>query len=113
MAAAPSPRWEHAVVTGGAGCTGSDLCTTLSARRTAVYDEAEGFGAAFTTVEAGVHGTATGIVRLFDTYGPRMRGYDGRAVSAFVRQALAVEPIELAGSASAGRFGRYRGQTAG
>ncbi|MBA2947378.1 NAD-dependent epimerase/dehydratase family protein [Streptomyces himalayensis] len=214
MAAAPSPRWEHAVVTGGAGFVGSHLCTALIADGTAVtcvddfctgtpenvaqlagrpefsllradvtepfdiarptdlvlhfaspaspadylrlplhtletgslgtrnalmlarrhgarfvlastseaygdpqqhpqsesywgnvnpvgprsvYDEAKRFGEALTTAEAGVHGTATGIVRLFNTYGPRMRGYDGRAVPTFVRQALAGEPLTVTG----------------
>ncbi|MER5177576.1 NAD-dependent epimerase/dehydratase family protein [Streptomyces sp. NPDC002896] len=214
MAAAPSPRWEHAVVTGGAGFVGSHLCTALIAEGTAVtcvddfctgtpenvahlagrpefsllradvtepfdiarhtdlvlhfaspaspadylrlplhtletgslgtrnalrlarrhgarfvlastsgaygdprqhpqsesywgnvnpvgprsvYDEAKRFGEALTTAEAGVHGTATGIVRLFNTYGPRMRGYDGRAVPTFVRQALAGEPLTVTG----------------
>ncbi|MCF6522667.1 NAD-dependent epimerase/dehydratase family protein [Streptomyces sp. JJ36] len=62
-----------------------------------VYDEAKRFGEALTTAEAGAHGTDTGIVRLFNTYGPRMRGYDGRAVPTFVRQALAGEPLTVTG----------------
>ncbi|MDT0308883.1 NAD-dependent epimerase/dehydratase family protein [Streptomyces sp. DSM 44917] len=62
-----------------------------------VYDEAKRFGEALTTAEAGVHGTDTGIVRLFNTYGPRMRGYDGRAVPTFIRQALAGEPLTVTG----------------
>jgi dTDP-glucose 4,6-dehydratase len=214
MAAAPAPRWEHAVVTGGAGFVGSHLCTTLRAQGTAVtcvddfctgtphnvahlagdpgfhllradvtapfevrrpadlvlhfaspaspadylrlplhtlrtgsegtgnalalarrhgarfvlastseaygdpqqhpqnerywgnvnpvgprsvYDEAKRFAEALTTAEAGAHGTDTGIVRLFNTYGPRMRGHDGRAVPTFVRQALAGEPLTVTG----------------
>ncbi|MGP3999450.1 NAD-dependent epimerase/dehydratase family protein [Streptomyces sp. 8N706] len=62
-----------------------------------VYDEAKRFGEAFTTAEAGVNGTDAGIVRLFNTYGPRMRGYDGRAVPTFIRQALAGEPLTVTG----------------
>ncbi len=42
-----------------------------------VYDEAKRFGEALTTAHADAKGTDTGIVRLFDTYGPRMRGQDG------------------------------------
>ncbi|TVL89566.1 UDP-glucuronic acid decarboxylase family protein [Streptomyces sp. SAJ15] len=62
-----------------------------------VYDEAKRFGEALTTAEAGSHGTDTGIVRLFNTYGPRMRGHDGRAVPTFIRQALAGEPLTVTG----------------
>lgn len=62
-----------------------------------VYDEAKRFAEALTTAEAAAHGTDTGIVRLFNTYGPRMRGHDGRAVPTFVRQALAGEPLTVTG----------------
>ncbi|MFD7661966.1 NAD-dependent epimerase/dehydratase family protein [Streptomyces sp. NPDC059788] len=62
-----------------------------------MYDEAKRFGEAMTTAEAGTHGTDTGIVRLFNTYGPRMRSHDGRAVPTFVRQALAGEPVTVTG----------------
>ncbi|MCS0638451.1 NAD-dependent epimerase/dehydratase family protein [Streptomyces sp. LP05-1] len=62
-----------------------------------VYDEAKRFGEALTTAEAEAHGTDTGIVRLFNTYGPGMRGHDGRAVPTFVRQALAGEPLTVTG----------------
>ncbi|MEU8353218.1 NAD-dependent epimerase/dehydratase family protein [Streptomyces sp. NPDC048845] len=62
-----------------------------------VYDEAKRFAEALTTAEASAHGTDTGIVRLFNTYGPRMRGYDGRAVPTFIRQALAGEPLTVTG----------------
>ncbi|RKN05688.1 NAD-dependent epimerase/dehydratase family protein [Streptomyces radicis] len=62
-----------------------------------VYDEAKRFGEALTAAEAAVHGTDTGIVRLFNTYGPRMRGHDGRAVPTFVRQALDGEPLTVTG----------------
>ncbi|MGW0120317.1 NAD-dependent epimerase/dehydratase family protein [Streptomyces sp. NPDC003327] len=62
-----------------------------------VYDEAKRFGEALTMAEAAEHGTDTCVVRLFNTYGPRMRGYDGRAVPTFVRQALAGEPLTVTG----------------
>ncbi|MFF8831080.1 NAD-dependent epimerase/dehydratase family protein [Streptomyces sp. NPDC015131] len=62
-----------------------------------VYDEAKRFGEALTTAEAETHGTDAGIVRLFNTYGPRMRGHDGRAVPTFVRQALDGEPLTVTG----------------
>ncbi|MFF3907946.1 UDP-glucuronic acid decarboxylase family protein [Streptomyces sp. NPDC001848] len=62
-----------------------------------VYDEAKRFGEALTTAHAEAKGTDTGIVRLFNTYGPRMRGHDGRAVPTFVRQALAGEPLTVTG----------------
>lgn len=62
-----------------------------------VYDEAKRFAEALTTAEGQVHGTDTGIVRLFNTYGPRMRGHDGRAVPTFIRQALAGDPLTVTG----------------
>ncbi|MBQ0987869.1 NAD-dependent epimerase/dehydratase family protein [Streptomyces sp. F63] len=62
-----------------------------------VYDEAKRFGEALTTAEAAARGTDAGIVRLFNTYGPRMRGHDGRAVPTFIRQALAGEPLTVTG----------------
>ncbi|SFC69664.1 UDP-glucuronic acid decarboxylase family protein [Streptomyces aidingensis] len=62
-----------------------------------VYDEAKRFAEALTCAEAEAHGTDTGIVRLFNTYGPRMRGHDGRAVPTFIRQALAGAPLTVTG----------------
>ncbi|MBT2365542.1 NAD-dependent epimerase/dehydratase family protein [Streptomyces sp. ISL-10] len=62
-----------------------------------VYDEAKRFGEALTTAENDAHGIDTAIVRLFNTYGPRMRGYDGRAVPTFVRQALTGRPLTVTG----------------
>jgi dTDP-glucose 4,6-dehydratase len=62
-----------------------------------VYDEAKRFAEALTTAYRRTAGTATGIVRIFNTYGPRMRPYDGRVVSSFVRQALAGEPLTVYG----------------
>ncbi|UNO43816.1 NAD-dependent epimerase/dehydratase family protein [Streptomyces sp. MST-110588] len=62
-----------------------------------VYDEAKRFAEALTTAEFTSHGTDTAIVRLFNTYGPRMRGHDGRAVPTFICQALAGEPLTVTG----------------
>ncbi|MEU1016348.1 NAD-dependent epimerase/dehydratase family protein [Streptomyces sp. NPDC005900] len=62
-----------------------------------VYDEAKRFGEALTTAHADAEGTDTAIVRLFNTYGPRMRGHDGRAVPTFVRQALDGESLTVTG----------------
>ncbi|MET8029504.1 NAD-dependent epimerase/dehydratase family protein [Streptomyces avermitilis] len=62
-----------------------------------VYDEAKRFAEALTTAHADAEGTDTCIVRLFNTYGPRMRGHDGRAVPTFVRQALDGEPLTVTG----------------
>ncbi|MHC6630012.1 NAD-dependent epimerase/dehydratase family protein [Streptomyces globosus] len=62
-----------------------------------VYDEAKRFAEALTTAHGAAHGTDTCIVRLFNTYGPGMRGHDGRAVPTFVRQALDGEPLTVTG----------------
>ncbi|MCP2263069.1 NAD-dependent epimerase/dehydratase family protein [Promicromonospora thailandica] len=62
-----------------------------------VYDESKRFGEALTAGYRRATGTDTGIVRIFNTYGPRMRGHDGRVVPTFVRQALAGEPLTVAG----------------
>ncbi len=63
-----------------------------------VYDEAKRFAEAITTAYRSTHGVDTGIVRIFNTYGPRMRPFDGRAIPTFIRQALAGEPLTVAGS---------------
>ncbi|GAA3019646.1 GDP-mannose 4,6-dehydratase [Streptomyces fulvorobeus] len=65
-----------------------------------VYDESKRFSEALVTAHVGVHGTNAGIVRLFNTYGPRMRAHDGRAVPTFITQALAGEPLTVAGDGS-------------
>jgi dTDP-glucose 4,6-dehydratase len=62
-----------------------------------VYDEAKRFSEALTTAYRQTHAVNTGIVRIFNTFGPRMRPYDGRAIPTFIRQALAGEPITVAG----------------
>lgn len=62
-----------------------------------VYDEGKRYGEALTTAYRSNEGVDTGIVRIFNTYGPRMRPHDGRAIPTFIRQALADEPITVAG----------------
>jgi len=65
-----------------------------------VYDEAKRFAEALTTAYRLTHGVDTAIVRIFNTYGPPMRAYDGRAIPTFIRQALAGEPVTVAGDGS-------------
>jgi dTDP-glucose 4,6-dehydratase len=65
-----------------------------------VYDEAKRFSEALTTAYRTSQGTDTAIVRIFNTYGPRMRPDDGRAIPAFVGQALSGRPLTVAGDGS-------------
>jgi dTDP-glucose 4,6-dehydratase len=65
-----------------------------------VYDEAKRFAEALTMAYHRTHGVNTKIVRIFNTYGPRMRPNDGRAIPAFVPQALRNEPITVFGDGS-------------
>jgi dTDP-glucose 4,6-dehydratase len=65
-----------------------------------VYDEAKRFGEALTMAYRNTHGVDTAIVRIFNTYGPRMRPDDGRAIPTFIRQALEKEPLTVAGDGS-------------
>ena len=65
-----------------------------------VYDEAKRYAEAITTAYRSTHGVDTAIVRIFNTYGPRMRPFDGRAIPTFIRQALAGEPLTVAGDGS-------------
>jgi dTDP-glucose 4,6-dehydratase len=65
-----------------------------------VYDESKRFAEALVTAHRGVHGTDAAIVRIFNTYGPRMRTGDGRAVPTFVAQALDGMPLTVAGDGS-------------
>jgi dTDP-glucose 4,6-dehydratase len=65
-----------------------------------VYDEAKRFADAMTMAYHRHHGVATRIVRIFNTYGPRMRLDDGRALPAFMSQALAGQPITVFGDGS-------------
>jgi dTDP-glucose 4,6-dehydratase len=62
-----------------------------------VYDEAKRFAEAMTTAYHRYHGVNTKIVRIFNTYGPRMRIKDGRAVPAFISQALRHEDVTVFG----------------
>jgi len=65
-----------------------------------VYDEAKRFAEAITMAYHRFHGLDTRIVRIFNTYGPRMRPRDGRVVSNFIVQALNGEPITIYGDGS-------------
>ena len=65
-----------------------------------VYDEAKRFGEAITTAYRTAHGVDTAIVRIFNTYGPRMRREDGRAIPTFIAQALSGQPMTVAGDGS-------------
>lgn len=65
-----------------------------------VYDEAKRFAEAMTMAYRRTHGVDTRIVRIFNTYGPRMRPNDGRAVCTFITQALNGEDLTLFGDGS-------------
>jgi dTDP-glucose 4,6-dehydratase len=65
-----------------------------------VYDEAKRFAEAMTMAYHRYHGVDTKIVRIFNTYGPRMRVNDGRAVPAFMSQALRHEDVTIFGDGS-------------
>jgi dTDP-glucose 4,6-dehydratase len=65
-----------------------------------VYDEAKRFAEAMTVAYHRYHGLDTKIVRIFNTYGPRMRVKDGRAVPEFIGQALRGEPLSVFGDGS-------------
>ncbi len=65
-----------------------------------VYDEAKRYAEALTMAYRRTHEVNTGIVRIFNTYGPRMRPNDGRAIPTFIRQALRGEPLTVAGDGS-------------
>ena len=65
-----------------------------------VYDEAKRFAEAITMAYHRFHGLDTRIVRIFNTYGPRMRPNDGRVVSNFIVQALQGEPLTVYGDGS-------------
>lgn len=64
------------------------------------YDEAKRFSEAATMAYRRRYGLDTGIVRIFNTYGPRMRPDDGRAIPTFICQALRGEPVTVAGDGS-------------
>jgi dTDP-glucose 4,6-dehydratase len=62
-----------------------------------VYDEAKRYAEALTMAYHRQQGVDTAIVRIFNTYGPRMRPFDGRAIPTLVRQALAGQPLTIFG----------------
>src|ERR671924_109233 len=65
-----------------------------------VYDEAKRYAEAMTMAYHRQQGVDTAIVRIFNTYGPRMRSHDGRAIPTFMRQALEDAPITVFGEGS-------------
>ena len=65
-----------------------------------VYDEAKRYAEALTMAYHRQQGVDTAIIRIFNTYGPRMRAHDGRAIPTFLRQALADRPITVFGDGS-------------
>jgi len=65
-----------------------------------VYDEAKRFAEAITVAYRSAHGVNTKIVRIFNTYGPRMRLADGRAIPNFMSQALRGRPLTVFGDGS-------------
>ena len=65
-----------------------------------VYDEAKRYAEAMTMAYHSQQGVDTAIVRIFNTYGPRMRSHDGRAIPNFMRQALENAPITVYGDGS-------------
>jgi dTDP-glucose 4,6-dehydratase len=72
-----------------------------------VYDEAKRFAEAMTMAYHRFHGVETRIVRIFNTYGPRMRPEDGRVVSNFIVQALRGEPLSVYGDGGQTRSFTY------
>ena len=72
-----------------------------------VYDEAKRFAEALVMAYHRYHGLAVRIVRIFNTYGPRMRPADGRVVSNFIVQALRGDPITIYGDGSQTRSFTY------
>jgi dTDP-glucose 4,6-dehydratase len=73
----------------------------------AVYDEAKRFSEAATMAYHRFHSLDTAIVRIFNTYGPRMRPDDGRAIPTFISQALRGEPITVHGTGTQTRSITY------
>ena len=72
-----------------------------------VYDEAKRYAEAITFAYRRAHNVDTRVIRIFNTYGPRMDPYDGRVVTNFVRQALAGEPLTAYGSGQQTRSFQY------
>jgi dTDP-glucose 4,6-dehydratase len=72
-----------------------------------VYDEAKRYAEALTMAYHRQQGVDTAIIRIFNTYGPRMRAHDGRAIPTFLRQALQDRPITVFGDGSQTRSFTY------
>lgn len=72
-----------------------------------VYDEAKRFAESITMAYQRYHGVETRIVRIFNTYGPRMRAEDGRVVSNFINQAIRNQDITVYGDGSQTRSFQY------
>src|SRR5690606_14629021 len=72
-----------------------------------VYDEAKRFAEAMTMAYHRYHGVETRIVRIFNTYGPRMRLDDGRVLPTFMSQALRGEPLTVFGDGGQTRSFQY------
>ena len=72
-----------------------------------VYDEAKRFAEALTMAYRRYHDVDTGIVRIFNTHGPRLRVNDGRAIPTFIKQALRNEPMTIAGDGTQTRSIQY------
>ncbi len=72
-----------------------------------VYDEAKRFAEAMTLAYQRYHGLETRIVRIFNTYGPRMRLHDGRVVPNFIYQALTSQPLTVYGNGKRTRSFQY------
>ena len=72
-----------------------------------VYDEAKRFAEAITMAYHRVHAVPTRIIRIFNTHGPRMRLNDGRAIPAFMTQALSGQPLTVFGDGSQTRSFQY------
>ena len=74
-----------------------------------VYDEAKRFAEALTRAFSGARGVQTGIIRIFNTYGPRMSATDGRVVTNFITQALNGDPLTVYGDGDQTRSFCYVG----
>src|ERR671933_1560696 len=72
-----------------------------------VYDEAKRYAESITMAYHRYHGIANRIVRIFNTYGPRMRPDDGRMIPSFITQALSGDPITIYGDGSQTRSVQY------
>ncbi|TDC79223.1 UDP-glucuronic acid decarboxylase family protein [Streptomyces hainanensis] len=68
-----------------------------------VYDESKRFSEALTMAYRRTYGVDTAIIRIFNTFGPRMRQGDGRAIPSFITQALAGEPLTITGDGTQSR----------